>query len=120
MSLCGILKVKHWLASTLEIILFAGISVLLLWGIPALFDKLAGGFAAWGWAVLCLGYLLLLTIWWVPLDEELNRAEVTGLALVGAIALVAGAGWVEWQYHGLSNAAHTIWTIVVHNFQKPA
>lgn len=52
----------------------------------------------WMWIVTGVLYLLLITLYWVPGDEETNRAELRGFVLFLVAAAAVGAIYVQVQY----------------------
>ena len=64
---------------------------------------------AWMWFVQVAGYLLLVTIYWAPGDEGINRTEIRALVLTMVLAcLVAGI----YFHHTVAQLAQTFWKIV--------
>ena len=63
----------------------------------------------WMWFIEIAGYLLLVTIYWVPGDEDSNRTEMRALVLTMVLACV-GAGI---YFRGtVVHLARTFWKIV--------
>ena len=63
----------------------------------------------WMWFVQVAGYLLLVTIYWAPGDEGINRTEMRALVLTMVLAcLVAGICF----HRTVAHLAQTFWKIV--------
>jgi len=50
----------------------------------------------WTWIALGIVYLLIITVWWIPGDEEANRKELIALAIVASATAVAVCA-IYWQ-----------------------
>ena len=56
----------------------------------------------WAFAVQGAVYLLLMTLYWVPSDEQTNETEMTGVkafCLLLPVALYVWAQWAHWSRH---------------------
>ena len=57
------------------------------------FGAWIGAMPVWMWTVVILGYLLLITLYWTPGRENVNKAEVWGLVMFLTAAAVVVAIW---------------------------
>jgi len=125
MSLGRALGCRGTALAFVEVLLFfCAISTLYFVGIAflyALIAQLAGGakvsigagigswFATmpkWLMVAMGVGYLALITLYWVPGDEEQNRAEVRGLVLFLIFAAIV-AGFSQRDF--VKDVAKTVW-----------
>jgi len=63
----------------------------------------------WMWLVLGIVYILIVTVWWVPGDEEANRKELIALTIVSSAMIVALA--VIYRQH-VGQIAETFYEIM--------
>jgi hypothetical protein len=79
---------------------------------PASLGRWGGILPVWMWAMELLGYLLLVTIYWAPGEQGLNRAELGGLVIFLIVTAVGSLAWVNYRYGAVGNAVTTFWRIV--------
>ena len=79
---------------------------------PASLGRWAGILPVWMWALELIGYLLLVTIYWAPGEERVDRAELGGLMIFLVVAVVGGLAWVDYRHKAVYTAVETFWRIV--------
>ena len=115
MSLMALLKVRSTIASFFEMIFFCAVSALYFAAVIGLYmlyasatktvalEKLTygdwpGQLPTWLWIVMGIGYLALITFYWVPGDDETNKVELRAFAVFLVVAAIAGVVYLTLQY----------------------
>jgi len=67
----------------------------------------------WMWIVAGAGYVLLVTLYWAPGDQQLDDAELRAFGVFVVTVVVVGLLYLEFRYdHAVTKQLRLFWTIV--------